>query len=313
MLPAGLRQPDHTKKEPTGGYNPDALKKFLVEQAEAEEDVEDLVPYESGVKRGKAYVAKEVKADDGFGGGDIALDPEIQEALANATDLELTDLAAVLGLHKMLDNEQYYNSLATSEMVSTISFNQATKCKLPVCPPEEMQKIEENPTDPLEMLDLLKRNDPGTDEVNLNNILNISVSTLQSYGEILASNKNLKRLSLAGTRSTDAIAMSLADGLRSNNSLEELNLETNYLSAKGICEILTALNESGNTSLTDLKVANQKKNFGSGGEEKIASILEDNSSICKFSYQFVYPGPRHKAIAATTRNSDVIRQKRMKK
>lgn len=111
MLPAGLRQPDQTKKAPTGEYNPESLKQYLVEQAQNEEDVEDLVPFEAGVKRGKVYVPKQVQKDDGFGGADVDLDPEIQDALNNATDLELTDLAAVLGLHKMLDNEQYYNSL----------------------------------------------------------------------------------------------------------------------------------------------------------------------------------------------------------
>lgn len=315
MLPAGLRQPDQTKKAPTGEYNPESLKQYLVEQAQNEEDVEDLVPFEAGVKRGKVYVPKQVQKDDGFGGADVDLDPEIQDALNNATDLELTDLAAVLGLHKMLDNEQYYNSLASSDkIVSTISFNQATKCKLPVCSPEEMNEIEENKTDPDEMLELLERNDPSVEEVNLNNLSNIPVPTLQKYGQVLASNTHLKRLSLAGTRSTDAIATSLANGLRDNKSLEELNLETNYLSSKGVCEILTALNESGNDALIELKVDNQKKNFGTGGEERVASILENNQYICKFSYQFVYPGPRHKAIAATTRNSDQrLRQARNKK
>lgn len=112
-----------------------------------------------------------------------------------------------------------------------------------------MNEIEENKTDPDEMLELLERNDPSVEEVNLNNLSNIPVPTLQKYGQVLASNTHLKRLSLAGTRSTDAIATSLANGLRDNKSLEELNLETNYLSSKGVCEILTALNESGNDAL----------------------------------------------------------------
>lgn len=314
MLPAGLRQPNHTQKEATGDYNPDNLKEYLIEEANAAEEVEDLVPFESGVKRGKIYVPKKTNQDDGYGGGEIKLDKEIQDALANATDLELTDLAAVLGLHKMIDNEQFYNAQAAGDkIVSTISFNQATKCKIPVCSPEEMGEIKPNDTDPLEMLDLIKRNDPSVDEVNLNNIQNISVPTLQEYGAALSSNSNLKRLSLVSTRSTDAIARSIAEGLRSNNSLEELNLETNYISSRGVAEIIAALNESGNTSLRELKIDNQKKDFGSGGEDLVAGLLDVNKAICKFSYQFKFPGPRHKAIAATTRNGDVDRQKRKKK
>jgi len=319
-LPAGLRQPNQTNKEATGTYDPESLKNFLIEEAKNVEDVEDLVPFESGVKRGKIYKPKNANGgsgapgDDGYGGGDITLDKEIQDALANATDLELTDLAAVLGLHKMIDNEQYYNAQAAGDqIVSTISFRQATKCKLPVCPPEEMGEIKPNDTDPLEMLDLVKRNEASVDEVNLNNIQSVSVPTLQDYGAALATNTNLKRLSLAGTRSTDAIAKSLAEGLRSNKTLEELNLETNYISSRGVAEILTALNESENTSLKELKVDNQKKDFGSGGEELVSNLLDANRTICKFSYQFKFPGPRHRAIAATTRNADVDRQNRRKK
>merc|ERR1712076_29771 len=189
MLPVGFRQRDQTAKEPTGELSSDKLMNFLEEEGAAVPDKEEEVAYEAGTKRGKVFkIPEKIVSDNPYANessGKVELEPEVEKALADATDLELTDLAAVLGLHKMLNNEQYYNSLASSEMVSTISFNQATKCKLPVCPPEEMQKIEENPTDPHEMLDLLNRNDPSVDEVNLNNIPNISVSTLQSYGEVL--------------------------------------------------------------------------------------------------------------------------------
>ena len=315
-LPAGQRQPDQTKKAPTGDYNPDALRQFLIEQAQNTEDVDELVPFEAGKKRGKAYVAKnQVVQEDGFGGGEISLDKEIQDALANASELELTDLAAVLGLYKMIDNEQFYNAQANPDKItSTISFNQATKCKLPVMAPEELAQMEANSTDPYEMLGLVKANDASVDEVNLNNIGDISNETLQDYGTALATNSNLKKLSLVGTKMTDTALEAFAESLKSNKTLEELNLETNYLTANGVASLISALNENPDSALRDIKVDNQKQNFGTGGEEKVACQLQENKTICKFSYQFRNPGARHRAVAATTRNTDtLVRKNRVKK
>ena len=57
----------------------------------------------SGTKKGKVFKQKEKKQSDnpyalkdGVSAGDN-LEPEVKQALENATDLELTDLAAVLG------------------------------------------------------------------------------------------------------------------------------------------------------------------------------------------------------------------------
>ena len=111
MLPAGLRQPDQTKKQATGGYNRESLLQHLKEEAEALEDQEELVPHVSGTKRGKVFEKKiNSSGSDGFGGGAVKLDAEIEDALKNASEAELTDLAAILGLHQMMDNEQYYNA-----------------------------------------------------------------------------------------------------------------------------------------------------------------------------------------------------------
>ena len=103
----------------------------------------------------------------------------------------------------------------------------------------------------------------------------------------------------------------LAESLRKNTTLKHLNLETNFLSKEGVCAVLRALNESGNTALSELKIDNQRQNFGPGGEDAIASLLFQNKSLCKFSCTFKFPGPRQKAVSATTRNADTnLRQKR---
>lgn len=51
MLPAGFRQRDQTKKNPTGPFDRDALLQHLEKEALEHEDREDLVPF-TGEKKG---------------------------------------------------------------------------------------------------------------------------------------------------------------------------------------------------------------------------------------------------------------------
>lgn len=121
MLPAGLRQRDQTKKSPTGPYDREALMQHLEKVALEHKDREDLVPF-TGEKKGavsgrlrptearkfcslpggrdlrfllfpagKAFVAKkpaEIPEHE-----QVILEPELEEALKNATDAEMCDIA----------------------------------------------------------------------------------------------------------------------------------------------------------------------------------------------------------------------------
>jgi len=213
-----------------------------------------------------------------------------------------------------MDNEQYYASLdaVDGKIANTVGFREATKCKLPVVDPEELASIQANTTDVDETLQKLKKNDASLEIINLNNIKNIPLATLKDYASSISSSTHVTELHMVGTRSNDSIALELAESLKANTKLRVLNLETNYLSLKGISGILTAINESGNTSLQELKIENQRQNIGPGGEQVFADLLEENQTLQKFSYQFKFPGPRQKAVAALTRNCDVRRQKRKK-
>lgn len=315
MLAAGLRQRDQTTKAPTGTLNRDALMTHLEDEAKAIDDKDDLVPFEQGKVRGKKYVPKSnVNLDDGFGGGAVKLEPEIEEALKHANDAELTDLAAILGLHTMMDNEQYYASLNATDgaIANTVGWRETTKCKLPVVSPEILAQEPKNETDVTSSLQQLQSNDSSLTSLNLNNIRNISIITLKDYAKALSTNTALKDFQLVSTRLNDAVGLEFAEALKTNKTLEKLNLETNYMSVKGVSAILEALNESGNTSLTELKVDNQKGLFGPGGEQKIADLLGVNGSLIKFGYQFKFPGPRQKAVAKLTENADMVRQRRKK-
>lgn len=100
LLPAGMRQKDQTKKAPTGTFQRDNLLAHLEKQAKEHPDREDLVPF-TGEKRGKAFVPKKM-VDPIM--ENVTLEPELEEALASATDAELCDIAVLLpsSLHPSL-------------------------------------------------------------------------------------------------------------------------------------------------------------------------------------------------------------------
>ncbi|KAM3842179.1 tropomodulin-1-like, partial [Diretmus argenteus] len=184
----------------------------------------------------------------------VTLEPELEEALANASDAELCDIAAILGMHTLMSNQQYYEALASSTIVNKQGLNsviQSTQYK-PV--PDE----EPNATDVEETLLRMKRNDPDLVEVNLNNIRNIPVPTLKSYASALVENTEVERFSIVGTRSNDPVAFALADMLKVNTTLKSLNVESNFITGTGILALIESLQF--NTTLLELKIDNQPLN-----------------------------------------------------
>uniref|UniRef100_A0A452IGN9 Uncharacterized protein n=1 Tax=Gopherus agassizii TaxID=38772 RepID=A0A452IGN9_9SAUR len=272
LLPVGLRQRDQTKKTPTGPFKRDELLDHLEKQAKDMKDREDLVPF-TGEKRGKVWVPKEKPIDPVL--ERVTLEPELEEALANASDAELCDIAGVI---------------------------KPTQYK-PV--PDE----EPNSTDVEETLERVKNNDPKLEEVNLNNIRNIPIPTLKAYAEALKNNSYVKKLSIVGTRSNDPVAYALAEMLKANGVLKSLNVESNFISGSGILALIEALQH--NTSLIELKIDNQSQPLGNKVEMEIANMLEKNSSLLKFGYHFTQQGPRLRASNAMMNNNDLVRKRRL--
>ncbi|XP_069486463.1 tropomodulin-1 isoform X1 [Ambystoma mexicanum] len=296
LLPAGLRQKDQTKKTPTGPFKRDDLLDHLEKQAKEMKDKEDLVPF-TGEKRGKAWIPKQQPVDPVF--ENVTLEPELEEALANASDAELCDIAAILGMHTLMSNQQYYEALASSTIVNKEGLNSVIKTTQYKHVPDE----EPNSTDIEETLALVKSNDPDLEEVNLNNIRNIPIPTLKSYAEAMKKNSHVKKLSLVGTRSNDPVAFALADMLKVNSTLTSLNVESNFISGMGVLALIEALQY--NTSLEELRIDNQSQPLGNKVEMEIASMLEKNTSLLKFGYHFTQQGPRLRASNAMMNNNDL--------
>jgi len=311
MLPVGFRQRDQTVKDPTGELNRDTLMSFLEEEGAAIPDKEEEVPFEAGIKKGKVYTQKEKKesdnpyegGEDGAPKGKVQLEPEVEQALANATDLELTDLAAVLGLHKMLNNEQLYNAQASGgEMVCTESWKDNTLCKM------KCDAIDEsfvNDIDFEQAMNEVKSN--GIDELNLNN-LEVSTEQMLMVIDALKSNTSVKRFSIANTNANDQVAKACGELLATNSSIESFNCETNFITTVGIIAMTEPLRT--NSTLTELRIANQRAKLATKAEESLMNVMEANNSIRKLGYSFSCAGPRHMVGAFVTRNVDLARQRR---
>ncbi|NWY42636.1 TMOD1 protein, partial [Sylvia atricapilla] len=276
LLPAGLRQRDQTQKPPTGPFKREELMAHLEKQAKDIKDREDLVPF-TGEKRGMVILCTMLAYNKSCSPVSVA----------------------ILGMHTLMSNQQYYEALGSSTIVNKEGLNSVIKPTQYKPVPDE----EPNSTDVEETLKRIQSNDPDLEEVNLNNIMNIPIPTLKAFAEALKNNTYVKKFSIVGTRSNDPVAFALAEMLKVNSTLKSLNVESNFISGSGILAIVEAL--EGNTSLVELRIDNQSQPLGNKVEMEIANILEKNTSLLKFGYHFTQQGPRLRASNAMMSNNDL--------
>ncbi|XP_068070862.2 tropomodulin-2 isoform X1 [Danio rerio] len=291
LLPAGLRQKDQTSKTDTGPFNRDKLLQYLEKEALDYKEREDIVPF-TGEKKGKVWIPKQ-KPIQLHQEEATTLDPELEEALSSATDTELHDLAAILGVNTLVTSTQSYDG-------SKDGYNNVIKG-------EKVKPVFDeppNPTNVEESLQRIKANDPTLTEVNLNNIKNIPIPTLKELAKAMERNTHVKKFSLAATRSNDPVAVAFSDMLRENKTLRSLNLESNFITGAGVQALVEALRD--NDTLSEIKIDNQRQQLGTSAEMEIAKMLEQNTSIVKFGYHFTQQGPRSRAAAAITKNNDLV-------
>ncbi|KAJ3593415.1 hypothetical protein NHX12_005750 [Muraenolepis orangiensis] len=280
LLPASMRQKDQTGKKATGTFDRDGLLTYLEKEAMEYKDREDVVSF-TGERKGKAFVPKQ-KPIESRQEEVTTLDPELEEALSSATDTELCDLAAILGVHTLVTSTQTYDG-TTKEGFSNVIKGEKM---IPVFdePP--------NPTNVEDTLQRIKSNDASLTEVNLNNIKNVPIPTLKEFAKAMECN-----------------TQAFGEMLRENKSLRSLNLETNFITAVGVQALVDALRD--NDTLTEIKIDNQRQQLGTTVEMEIAKMLEDNHNVVKFGYHFTQQGPRSRAAAAITKNNDLIRRRRV--
>ncbi|XP_008063220.1 leiomodin-3 [Carlito syrichta] len=154
----------------------------------------------------------------------------------------------------------------------------------------------------------VRQNDPDMKELNLNNIENIPKEMLLDFVNAMKKNKHIKTFSLANVGADESIAFALANMLRENRSITTLNIESNFITGKGIVAIMRCLQF--NETLTELRFHNQRHMLGHHAEMEIARLLKANTTLLKMGYHFELPGPRMVVTNLLTRNQDKQRQKR---
>lgn len=165
-----------------------------------------------------------------------------------------------------------------------------------------------NQTDLDGSLRRVRQNDPDMKELNLNNIENIPKEMLLDFVNAMKKNKHIKSFSLANVGADESVAFALANMLRENRSITTLNIESNFITGKGIVAIMRCLQF--NETLTELRFHNQRHMLGHHAEMEISRLLKANNTLLKMGYHFELPGPRMVVTNLLTRNQDKRRQKR---
>ncbi|NXO12999.1 LMOD3 protein, partial [Oriolus oriolus] len=165
-----------------------------------------------------------------------------------------------------------------------------------------------NQTNLEDSLEKVRKNNPDMKELNLNNIENVPKEMLIDFVNAMKKNKNIKTFSLANVGADDNVAFALANMLRENRSITTLNIDSNFISGKGIVAIMRCLQY--NETLTELRFHNQRGLLGHQAEMEIARLLKANTTLLKLGYHFELPGPRMVVTNLLSRNLDKQRQKR---
>nr|EAL24334.1 leiomodin 2 (cardiac) [Homo sapiens] len=282
-LPVGLRQKSLTEKTPTGTFSREALMAYW------EKESQKLLEKERLGECGKLSVVARHDEQELADGG----------CKSNSHNRE--NLRAAVGWL----GEQ--GSCIFKSQIENINLTNGSNGRNTESPAAIHPCG--NPTVIEDALDKIKSNDPDTTEVNLNNIENITTQTLTRFAEALKDNTVVKTFSLANTHADDSAAMAIAEMLKVNEHITNVNVESNFITGKGILAIMRALQH--NTVLTELRFHNQRHIMGSQVEMEIVKLLKENTTLLRLGYHFELPGPRMSMTSILTRNMDKQRQKRL--
>ncbi|XP_068406179.1 leiomodin-2 isoform X1 [Eschrichtius robustus] len=320
-LPVGMRQKSLTEKTPTGTFSREALmaywekesQKLLekerlgecgkVAEEDKEESEEELIFTESNSEVSEEVYTEE-EAEDEEAEEEDDEEEEDSEGEERTTENE-----------KGMNGSVHYGSVSSDSSRPETFKSQIENIHLTnghsgrnTESPAAIHPCG-NPTVIEDALEKVKSNDPDTTEVNLNNIENITSQTLTRFAEALKANTVVKTFSLANTRADDSVATAIAEMLRVNRHITSVNIESNFITGRGILAIMRALQH--NPVLAELRFHNQRHIMGSQVEMEIVKLLRDNTTLLRLGYHFELPGPRMSMTSLLTRNMDKQRQKRM--
>ncbi|XP_074661359.1 tropomodulin-like isoform X2 [Tubulanus polymorphus] len=270
-LPPSDRMKPQTTKEPTGPYDREKLLEFLEKKALEEKDWEQNKPFVHEV-RGKVFVKKEQPKSTIS--DDTEIETEYDEILAQATEEELVDLAAILEFTGMLNQVQYHSAFVEGGTQTGGGFQSVAKYDALKIVPDEPP----NDTDVEASIQKLKGNDSKLTDLNLNNLKNISDERLFNLFDAMKKNKHLRTFSMANIQGSDKHVKKLAEAIKENESLEVVNIESNFITGECLVLMMEAINE--NKNITEFRATNQRqKVLGVKVETRLTQLILANSKI----------------------------------
>ncbi|XP_032512517.2 tropomodulin-1 isoform X2 [Danaus plexippus] len=301
FLPPSQRNNYACEKDPTGPLNRKKLIEHINKQALETPDRPEVKPYVPGVVRGKKWIPPPPpeKVRDAEEQITIDLGDEYEQALSSASQEEIIDLAAILGFHSMMNQDQYHASLLNKGQPVGLGWDGITKASKPKVYPMDPP----NDTDPDKTIDRVKQNDQTFLDLNWNNIKNISDEKFEKLFESLKTNTHLEVLSLVNVGLNDRTAQLLADALEVNSTLRVVNVETNFISPAGVVQLVKALLTT--TSVEEFRASNQRSQvLGNKTEMEITRLVEQNPTLLRLGLHLEYSDARHRVASHLQRNID---------
>ncbi|XP_038105939.1 tropomodulin isoform X6 [Culex quinquefasciatus] len=305
FLPPSQRTNYECEKEPTGPLDRKKLIEHINKQAMETPDRPELEPYVPGLVRGKKWIPPPQEKRMQEAEDQIAIDmgDEYEQALSDATQEEIIDLAAILGFHSMMNQDQYHASLLNKGQPVGLGWDGITKSSIQKVFPAEAP----NQTNPEEMIKRIKDDDSKLVDVNLNNIKNISDENFEKLFDALAANTHLEVLSLTNVNLTDRTALLLAAAIERNHTLRVLNVETNFISPPVIVTLVKSLLTQ--MTIEEFRASNQRSQvLGNKIEMEITDLVEKNTTLLRLGLHLEFNDARHRVAAHLQRNIDRIRK-----
>uniref|UniRef100_A0A915BRS0 Tropomodulin n=1 Tax=Parascaris univalens TaxID=6257 RepID=A0A915BRS0_PARUN len=241
---------------------------------------------------------------------DVDEDDEIDEALNEAHEKDLVDLAGILGMHNLLNQPQYYNALKGKGQDETTgtTFRGVIKAFEPKITAEEP----ENETDVDDCIRRLEADDENLTEVNINNLKRTSKERIKSLIKAACASKHIKKLTMANTAISDQEARGLVELLETSPSLRVLNIESNFISPELLAKLLRATLVT--QHLIEFHAENQRAAvLGNQVEMDMMLSVEENESLLRVGVAFQSMEARHRVSEALERNYERLRLRRLEK
>jgi len=292
-MPASVRTAYRCEKDPTGDLNRDSLINCINEIALNTPDEEEKVKFEAGVKRGKVYVpvyneeekAQMAKEEEGT----VRLDPDMEEALTNATLQDIMALADILNT-----NPQDFVMEAYAD------------------PLQYFEPDPPNETNPQEVLEKMAKNDKDCKDICLNNIGGISEQMACDIFNTLRNNDNVVKFSASNCNLSDFAVQTLNAALGENSSLKSISLENNRISPDVLASLFEAASSPDN-GLLEIRVAAQtQESLGLRAEERIAAAICKNPRLMKAGISLEFKEVVNRVSKHMISNMDKLRTNRLK-